>query len=66
MVADSAEIDDISVIGDGAVIGAGSQIIESIIWEGAQVDAGAKLERAVVTGTKAGGDLKGEGPVKDL
>ena len=61
VVADSAEIDDISVIGDGAVIGAGSQITESIIWERAQVDAGAKLERAVVTGAKAGGDLKGKG-----
>jgi len=61
MVADSAEIDDISVIGDGAVIGAGSQITESIIWERAPVDAGAKLERAVVTGAKAGGDLKGKG-----
>ena len=62
-VADSAKIDPVSVIGDGAVIGAGSQITESIIWEGARVAAGAKLERVVVTGTTvAEGELKGQDP----
>jgi len=44
----TAVIDVLSSVGDGAVIGAGSRLTESVIWPGAIVEPGADLRRVVV------------------
>jgi NDP-sugar pyrophosphorylase family protein len=44
----TAEIDVLSSVGEGAVIGAGARLRESVIWPGAVVEAGADLRRVVV------------------
>jgi len=49
-IADTASIDGVSVIGDGAIIGAGASVADSIIWNDAEVAAGAQLTRVVVRG----------------
>ncbi len=48
----SAVIDSHSVVGSGCVVGAGVVLNRSILWPGARIAAGAKLERCVVTGRK--------------
>lgn len=52
---DGAKIEG-SVVGEGAVIGAGAEVIDSVIWAGARVLPGARLERCIVcSGTPVGG-----------
>jgi mannose-1-phosphate guanylyltransferase len=42
-----------SAIGAGARIGAGTRLVDSVIWPGAVVAAGSELQRCVVTGRAA-------------
>lgn len=44
----TAEIDGLSSVGDGAMIGANARLRESVIWPGAIIEAGADLHRVVV------------------
>ncbi|MEX2578705.1 MAG: sugar phosphate nucleotidyltransferase [Verrucomicrobiales bacterium] len=58
-VAEGATIDRLSTVGDGAVVGAGAALRESVVWPGARVEAGAQLRRVVVrTGRSATGTLE--------
>ncbi|RYD38542.1 MAG: hypothetical protein EOP87_01395 [Verrucomicrobiaceae bacterium] len=53
---DGAKIEG-SAVGEGATIGAGAEVIDSVIWAGGQVLPGARLERCIVcSGTPVGGE----------
>jgi mannose-1-phosphate guanylyltransferase len=45
-----------SVVGEGAVVGTGAEVIDSVIWAGGHVLPGARLERCIVcSGTPVSG-----------
>jgi mannose-1-phosphate guanylyltransferase/mannose-1-phosphate guanylyltransferase/phosphomannomutase len=46
----TAEIDRLTVIGEGCRVGADVRLEECIVWPGATVEAGARLRRCVVAG----------------
>jgi mannose-1-phosphate guanylyltransferase len=46
----TAQVTGASAIGAGASIGARAQVRDSLVWPGAEVAAGATLERCIVTG----------------
>jgi len=48
-IADDAVIGPDSVIGRGARVGAGATLVRSVVWAGAHVEPGARLENCIVT-----------------
>ncbi len=51
-IAAGVEIDELSSVGPGARVGEGAVLRESVLWPGAIVAPGARLERVVVRGGK--------------
>lgn len=49
-IAGSAEVDGCSVVGERCVVGDGVRLIQSVLWAGAQVEAGSVVDRCVLTG----------------
>ncbi len=59
-IAADAKIDAFSSVGDGAVVGAGAELMESVVWPGGVIAPKARLHRVVVrTGRTASDTLDG-------
>jgi NDP-sugar pyrophosphorylase family protein len=61
-----AEIDRLTVIGDGCRVGAGARLEACVLWPGAVVAPGADLRRCVLTGRDGIGSAEGRRDGADL
>lgn len=61
-IANSAEVDEASVVGDRCVLSEGARIHQSVLWPSARVESGAVLTRCILTGKHlpVSGDRRGE------